>query len=66
MSLILVMLMSDSDSNLQHSNISFKENKHDGVVDLSSNGLNYCTQKNEKNSTVFGKLNSKMKTIMVN
>ena len=50
MSPILVTLTSRSDSNFERSNISLKENKRDGV-DPNSDGLDYCFQKNEKNST---------------
>ena len=50
MSTVLVTLTSRSDSNFERSNISLKENKRDGV-DPNSNGLDYCVQKNEKNST---------------
>ena len=35
-----------SDSDFEPSNISFKENKPDGV-DLNSNGLDYSARKNE-------------------
>ena len=49
---ILVTLTSCSDSNFERSNISFKENKPDGV-DLSSNGLNYCARKNESQTVQF-------------
>ena len=45
-SLILFTLLSRSGSNFEHSNISLKENKWDGV-DLNSNGLDYCIWKNE-------------------
>ena len=44
--MILVMLMSHSDSNFEHSNISLKENKLDGI-DPNSIGLNYCVRKNK-------------------
>ena len=43
---ILVTVTSRSDSIFEHSNISAKENKRDGV-DLNSNGLDYCVRKNE-------------------
>ena len=50
MSPILVTLTSRSDSNFERSNISFKENKRDGV-DPNSDGLDCCVQKNKKKST---------------
>ena len=46
MSPILVTLTSRSDSNFERSNINLKENRWD-VVDLNSNGLDYCVRKNE-------------------
>ena len=39
-------LTSHSDSGFKRSNISFKENKLDGV-DLNSNSLDYCVRKDE-------------------
>ena len=41
------MLTSCSDSDFGHSNISFKENKHDGV-DLKFNGLTPAFEKNKE------------------
>ena len=46
MSPILVTLASQSDSNFERSNISFKENKPDGV-DPNSNGFYYYVRKKE-------------------
>ena len=46
MPLILVTLTSRGDSDFDSSTINFKENKPDGV-DLNSDGLDYCVQKNE-------------------
>ena len=46
MSPILVTLTSSSDSDFECPNVSLEENKLDGV-DLSSNGLDYCVQKNK-------------------
>ena len=46
MSPILVTLLSRGNSNFERSNISFKQNKRDGV-DPNSNGLNYYVRKNE-------------------
>ena len=59
MSPILVTLTSRNDSNFERSNIRLKENKRDGV-DASYNCLNYCVQKNEKNSMVLGRLTDKL------
>ena len=39
--------MSRSDSDFEHSNVSLKENKPDGV-DANSNDLDYCVRKNEE------------------
>ena len=52
MSPILVKLTSYSDSNFERSNISFKENKPDGV-DSNSNGFNYCVRKTEGRTLRF-------------
>ena len=46
MSPILVTLTSCSDSNLECSNISLKENRPD-CVDLTSDGLDFCVRKKE-------------------
>ena len=46
MSPILVTFTSRSDSNIEQSNISLKENKRDGV-DSNSNGFDYCIRQNE-------------------
>ena len=46
------MFMSPSDSDLERSNISLKENKPAGV-DLNSNGLDYCVRKNEEKFYAF-------------
>ena len=57
MSPILVVLTSHCDSDFECSNISFNDNKSDGV-DLSSNGLDHCVRKNGRNLIVFGRLYS--------
>ena len=46
MSPILVTLMSSSDSNLERSNISLKDNIPDGI-DPNSDGHDYCVRKSE-------------------
>ena len=46
MSPILVTLTSRSDSNLERSNISLKENRPDCVA-LNSDGLDFCVRKKE-------------------
>ena len=44
---ILVTLTSHSDPDFERSNISFQENKPDGV-DSNSNGSYYCVRKKEE------------------
>ena len=52
MSPILVTFTSNSDSNFERSNISFKENKLDGV-DLNSNSFFCCVRKKEGRTLRF-------------
>ena len=49
---ILVTLTSRSDSDFEHSNVSLKENKPDGVYP-NSNDIDYCVRKNEENIRWF-------------
>ena len=57
MSPILVPLTSRSDSDFDRSNISFKENKPDGV-DLNCNGLTTAFERTKENFCGFGRLNA--------